>query len=105
MLFLASLVFTGGNILIFFSQTFWTFVAGRVVVGIGAGAIAVVVVILLLELTDHKRRGIWIGLYNSSFTIGVSLGGILGGVAINSKLGWVRQYLMSRSCRDYTNWN
>jgi MFS family permease len=44
--------------------------------------------ILVLELSGKKRRGLFIGLVNSGFTTGVSLGAVVAGALVTG-MGWV----------------
>lgn len=48
--------------------------------------------ILVLELTSKKRRGIFIGMANSGFTLGVSLGAVVWG-ALLPVVGWRSLFL------------
>lgn len=43
--------------------------------------------ILLLELSGKKRRGLYIGLVNTGFTSGISLGAVIAGALLPIK-GW-----------------
>ena len=81
--------------MVFLSNSFWVFVAGRAIAGVGAGGMGVVIIILVLELTDMKHRGIWVGFYNAAYTVGVSMGGIIGGLALQSLFGWVCFFIKS----------
>jgi len=44
--------------------------------------------VLVLELANGKRRGLFIGLVNSGFTFGVSMGAVIAG-ALLPVTGWV----------------
>ena len=44
--------------------------------------------ILVLELSSKKRRGLFIGLVNTGFTLGVSFGAVVAG-ALLPVTGWV----------------
>lgn len=44
--------------------------------------------ILVLELAGKKNRGLFIGLLNTGFTIGVSFGAVIAGALLGS-MGWV----------------
>ena len=65
----------------------WVFLVGRVVTGIGSAAITPVALILVTELTSKRRRGLFIGLVNTGYTIGVSCGAIVAG-ALEPVVGW-----------------
>ena len=51
--------------------------------------------ILVLELSGKKKRGLFIGLVNTGFTTGVSLGAVIAG-ALLPITGWVR--FLHESC-------
>lgn len=56
-------------------------------------------IILVIELTSKKRRGLMIGLMNSGYTSGVSLGAVIAGALIDHT-GWVRPPLYTWKCRS-----
>lgn len=64
------------------------FLLGRVLSGTGGAGMLVLSMILVLELTSKRQRGLFIGLVNSGFTTGVSLGAVLFGALI-PVTGWV----------------
>ena len=53
----------------------------------GAAGVFTVSIIIVLELSSAKRRGIFIGLLNSGYTIGVAAGATLAG-ALLPVTGW-----------------
>jgi predicted MFS family arabinose efflux permease len=69
------------------ATTLWMFLAGRVFTGIGSAAITPVALILVTELTSKRRRGLFIGLVNTGYTVGVSCGAIMAG-ALEPVVGW-----------------
>ena len=64
------------------------FLLGRAISGIGGAGIMTISFILVLELSGKKRRGLFIGLVNTGFTVGVSLGAVVAG-ALVTVTGWV----------------
>lgn len=64
------------------------FLLGRVFGGIGAGGILTVSFILVLELSGKKRRGLFIGLVNTAYTLGVAFGAVIAGALLHVT-GWV----------------
>ncbi|RAL66107.1 hypothetical protein DID88_005764 [Monilinia fructigena] len=68
------------------------FLIGRAISGVGGAGIMTISFILVLELTTKKRRGIFIGLTNSGFTLGVSLGAVVWG-ALLPAVGWRSLFL------------
>jgi len=65
----------------------WVFLVGRVFTGIGSAAVTPVALILVTELTSKRRRGLFIGLVNTGYTIGISCGAIIAGV-LEPVVGW-----------------
>lgn len=65
----------------------WVFLVGRAFTGIGSAAVTPVALILVTELTSKRRRGLFIGLVNTGYTIGVSCGAIIAG-ALEPVVGW-----------------
>ncbi|KAK0635874.1 major facilitator superfamily domain-containing protein [Bombardia bombarda] len=62
-------------------------ITGRVLVGIGGGGIMALSLILVIQLTSKRRRGLWIGIANAGFTIGLSTGAVVYG-ALLPVIGW-----------------
>ncbi|SPQ20956.1 a3cd8e07-eb26-4bbc-94d6-23fef38e34f5 [Thermothielavioides terrestris] len=87
MILLASNCFALGAAVTAVAPTFAVFILGRVLLGIGSGGIMTLCMILVIQLTSNKRRGLWIGLTNAGFTIGVSSGAVVFG-ALLPVLGW-----------------
>ncbi|GAB1315132.1 hypothetical protein MFIFM68171_05342 [Madurella fahalii] len=87
MVLLSSTCFSVGAVITAVAPTFAVFILGRVLLGIGSGGIMTLCMILVISLTSKKRRGLWIGLTNAGFTIGVSAGAVVFG-ALLPVLGW-----------------
>jgi len=86
-LFFAAVLFSIGGIITSQAPSIQVFLLGRVVGGIGAAGIMTISFILVLELSGKKRRGLFIGLVNTGFTIGVSLGAVIVGSLLQVR-GW-----------------
>ncbi|KAL2874356.1 hypothetical protein SGCOL_010437 [Colletotrichum sp. CLE4] len=69
------------------APSFWVFIAGRILTGMGGAGIMTLSVILVLELVGKKRRGVFVGLVNAGFTIGLSFGAVVYG-ALLPVIGW-----------------
>lgn len=65
MIMYSSVFFSIGAIVTGQAHTFWTFILGRVLVGIGGGGVMTLSLILVIQLTSKKRRGLMIGLTNA----------------------------------------
>lgn len=88
-IFVATIIFSLGTFITSRAVELPLFLVGRVVTGIGAAGILTLAIILVIELTSKKRRGLFIGLVNTGYTVGVSLGAVIAG-ALLAPLGWVR---------------
>lgn len=92
-MFVSTVIVCLGCIITSISPSLAVFLLGRAVAGAGAAGIMIVATIIAVQLAGAKRRGLYIGLINSSLTVGVSLGAIIAG-ALEPKFGWVcRHYL------------
>ncbi|KAL2196122.1 major facilitator superfamily domain-containing protein [Corynascus similis CBS 632.67] len=87
MVLLSSSCFAVGALVTAVAPTFAVFILGRVMLGIGSGGIMTLCMILVIQLTSKKRRGLWIGLTNAGFTLGVSAGAVVFG-ALLPVIGW-----------------
>ncbi|KUI74235.1 Vacuolar basic amino acid transporter 1 [Cytospora mali] len=87
MILFSGFFFAIGAIVTSQAHSFTIFILGRVLTGIGGGGIMTLALILVLQLTSRKRRGLFIGLVNMGFTIGVSAGAVVFG-ALLPAMGW-----------------
>ena len=85
---MASILFGVGGMITSQGKSLHIFLLGRAISGIGASAILVISFILVLEFTSKKRRGLFFGMLNSAFTMGMSLGAVVTG-ALLPIIGWV----------------
>ena len=96
----ASVLFSIGGVLTSQADSLATFLTGRAVSGVGGAGIMTISFILVLELSGKKKRGLYIGLINTGFTTGVSLGAVIAG-ALLPVTGWVRlSFSKLRICVD-----
>jgi len=84
----SALFFSVGGVVASQALTLRVFLLGRAIQGMGGGSIATISLILVLEFSGKKRRGLYIGLINSVFTMGVSFGAVIAGALLNIT-GWV----------------
>ncbi|KAK3351956.1 major facilitator superfamily domain-containing protein [Neurospora tetraspora] len=87
MILVSSFFFSIGALVTSQARTLSVFMFGRVLVGIGGGGIMTLALILVIQLTSKRRRGVWIGLTNAGFTIGMSTGAVVFG-ALLPVIGW-----------------
>ncbi|ETS74658.1 hypothetical protein PFICI_13142 [Pestalotiopsis fici W106-1] len=82
-----SAFFVAGAMLSAAATSLPVFLLGRVVTGLGGAGIFTTAMILVLELTSKRRRGLFVGLVNTGFTTGVSLGAVVFGELV-PVTGW-----------------
>jgi MFS family permease len=97
-----SVFFVAGAMLSAAAQSLPVFLLGRVVTGLGGAGIFTTAMILVLELTSRRRRGLFVGLVNTGFTTGVSLGAVVFGELV-PVTGWVSLCFYSIACLLYRN--
>jgi MFS family permease len=86
-IFASTVLLAIGTIVSGLSNSFNSFIVGRVLTGVGASGIFTVSIITVLEVTSSKSRGLAIGLLNTGFTIGVAVGATAAG-ALLGVVGW-----------------
>lgn len=82
------MLFSLGGIVTSQAPSLEVFLLGRAITGAGGAGIMTISFILVLELSGKRRRGLFIGLVNTGFTLGVSLGAVIAGGLLNVT-GWV----------------
>ena len=70
------------------SPTLPWFLVGRAVAGVGAAFVFGVATVFVIELASKKRRGLFVGLVNSGYTVGIASGAVIAG-ALEASIGWV----------------
>lgn len=86
-MFTSALITALGALITSLAPGLATFLLGRAITGIGAAGIFSISIILVVQLTDAKRRGLFNGMLNTGYTIGVATGAVAAG-AIEPALGW-----------------
>ncbi|KAK9425570.1 putative Major facilitator superfamily domain-containing protein [Seiridium unicorne] len=76
---ITSVFFVIGGLVSSQAHSLSVFILGRVLTGTGGAGIFVTAMILVLELTGKRKRGLFVGLVNTGFTTGVSLGALVSG--------------------------
>lgn len=84
---IASMLFSLGGIVTSQAPNVEVFLLGRAITGAGGAGILTISFILVLELSGKKRRGLFIGLVNTGFTLGVALGAVVAGALLHVT-GW-----------------
>ncbi|CAK7239388.1 MAG: hypothetical protein STHCBS139747_000818 [Sporothrix thermara] len=89
----SALMFAVGAVLTAQASTLPTFLAGRIIVGTGGAGIMTLSLIVVLQFASKRRRGLFVGLVNAGFTIGLSTGAVVYG-ALLPALGWRTLFLV-----------
>ena len=92
-LILASLVFSVGTLLVYFSNTLYSLIPIRVFTGIGIGGAVPCAITLTSEYSPLKGRGKYVSIMYSGFLIGIVLGGYIAGFMLQ-RLGWRPLFLV-----------
>ncbi|KAF8521173.1 major facilitator superfamily-domain-containing protein [Gautieria morchelliformis] len=74
------LIFAAGTIWCGLAQSMNSLIGGRLLQGIGAAGRQTVGVIIIIDLTTPDSRGLWLGLYNLSLSLGMAVGPSLGAI-------------------------
>lgn len=91
-----AMLFSLGSLVASRAQSFPVFLIGRVVMGFGGAGVVVMSVVFVIELADRRRRGVMIGIVNTAYTMGVSVGAAVYGV-LQPVIGWVSVFYNSSS--------
>ncbi len=92
MILVSALFFAAGALVTARAPSLAVFLFGRVLAGVGSAGTMTLSMILVLQLADRRRRGLFVGLVNAGFTIGIATGAVVFG-AVLPILGWVRSSL------------
>ena len=87
MILFSSFFFAVGAIVASQAHSFAVFIVGRCLIGVGGAGVMTLSLILVLQLTTKKRRGLFVGMVNAGFTIGLSTGAVVFG-ALLPAMGW-----------------
>ncbi|GAM86446.1 hypothetical protein ANO11243_044600 [Dothideomycetidae sp. 11243] len=86
-LVISSILLGIGTLVTAFANGFTTFVVGRAITGVGVSGMFIVAIVVVLETASPEKRGLLIGLLNTTFTVGVSVGATVAG-ALLPLTGW-----------------
>lgn len=81
------LIFASGTLWCALSQSMRSLIGARVLQGIGAAGRQTVGVIIIIDLTTPYTRGMWLGLFNLSLSLGIAFGPVLGAL-ISTHTTW-----------------
>ncbi|GGF97752.1 MFS transporter [Rhodococcoides trifolii] len=84
----AILIFVGGSVIAGFAPNVAVLLGARVVQGIGMGGLTALVVAIIGTIVSPRERGRYSGYTGAVMAVSLSGGPILGGVIVDSPLGW-----------------
>lgn len=93
MILASALFFTVGSVVSSRAGSSAGFIVGRVLAGVGGGSIITLSLILVFQLTSPKKRGLFVGVVNTAFTVGIATGAVVFG-ALLPVVGWRWLFLL-----------
>lgn len=84
----AILIFVAGSLIAGFAHSVPVLLAARVVQGIGMGGLTALVIAIIGTIVSPRDRGRYSGYTGAVMAVSMSGGPILGGVIVDSPLGW-----------------
>ncbi|MGW1738598.1 MDR family MFS transporter [Nocardia sp. NPDC001965] len=84
----AIVIFVAGSVMAGFAHNVALLLAARVVQGIGMGGLTALVVAIIGSIVAPRERGRYSGYMGAVMAVSMSGGPILGGVIVDSPLGW-----------------
>lgn len=84
----AIVIFVIGSIIAGFASNVPILLAARVIQGIGMGGLTALVVAIIGSIVSPRERGRYSGYMGATMAVSMSGGPILGGVIVDSPLGW-----------------
>ena len=83
-------IFAAGSLWCGLAQSMYSVVGGRLLQGVGAAGRQTVGVIIIIDLTTPDTRGLWLGFYNLSVSLGLALGPVLGAIlSVDASWRWL----------------
>lgn len=84
----ALVVYAGGSALAGVAQSMEWLIAARVVTGLGVGGVMALIQIIIASMVSPRERGRYAGYIGASFGLATLLGPLVGGLIVDSPLGW-----------------
>jgi EmrB/QacA subfamily drug resistance transporter len=81
-------VYVGGSIIAGISQNVGMLISARAIQGIGAGGLTALVQVIMARMIAPRERGRYSGYLGATFALATVLGPLVGGVIVDSALGW-----------------
>ncbi|MGZ4474448.1 MAG: MDR family MFS transporter [Nocardioides sp.] len=85
---IALLVYVSGSALAGLSQSMSMLIGARVITGLGVGGVMALIQIIIGSMVSPRERGRYSGYIGASFGLATLLGPLVGGVIVDSALGW-----------------
>jgi EmrB/QacA subfamily drug resistance transporter len=85
---IALVVYVGGSALAGLSQSMSMLIGARVITGLGVGGVMALIQIIIGSMVPPRERGKYSGYIGASFGLATLLGPLVGGVIVDSALGW-----------------
>jgi EmrB/QacA subfamily drug resistance transporter len=85
---IALVVYVSGSALAGLSQSMSWLIGARVVTGLGVGGVMALIQIIIASMVSPRERGRYSGYIGASFGLATLLGPLVGGLVVDSPLGW-----------------
>ncbi|PWN02052.1 MFS transporter [Nocardioides silvaticus] len=84
----ALVIFSIGSLIAAFAPSMEVLIAGRAVQGLGIGGLTALVQVVIASMVSPRERGRYSGYIGATFAAATVSGPLLGGVIVDSALGW-----------------
>lgn len=85
---IALVVYVSGSALAGLAQSMSMLIGARVITGLGVGGVMALIQIIIGSMVSPRERGRYSGYIGASFGLATLLGPLVGGVIVDSALGW-----------------
>jgi EmrB/QacA subfamily drug resistance transporter len=85
---LALMIYIGGSLIAAFAPSMEVLIGARVVQGLGVGGLTALVQVVIATMISPRERGRYSGYLGAVFALATVSGPLIGGVIVDSALGW-----------------
>lgn len=85
---LALVIYIGGSLIAAFAPSMEVLIGARVVQGVGVGGLTALVQVVIATMISPRERGRYSGYLGATFALATVSGPLIGGVIVDSPLGW-----------------
>ena len=85
---IALIIYTAGSLIAAFAPSMNVLIASRVFQGLGVGGLTALVQVVIASMVSPRERGRYSGYIGAVFAVATVSGPLLGGVIVDSPLGW-----------------